>query len=96
MINFRKTTLAVCLLIPGLALADINPGDMLGHSGPDVRATLEGMGYTVTEIEVEDDEIEVEAMFDGRAFEIEVSPKTGMVLEAKLDDDHDDSDSDDD
>jgi hypothetical protein len=42
MINFRKTTLAVCLLIPGLALADINPGDMLGHSGPDVRATLEG------------------------------------------------------
>ena len=96
MINNSKTTLLAALLVPGAALAQVNVGDALGDTETAIRSALETQGYTVTEIEVEDGEIEVEASISGKAFEFEVSPETGLVLAASLDDDDDADDANDD
>ncbi|MEO9819531.1 MAG: PepSY domain-containing protein [Paracoccaceae bacterium] len=100
MFKHSKTLLLATLLAPGVALAQINIGDELGATETAIRAALEAQGYTTTEIEVEDDEIEVAASSAGRFFEIEVSPETGLVraVEEEIDDDgdEDEDDSDDD
>ena len=93
MLHHGKTTLIAALLIPSAALAQINVGDRLGTSEMAIQAALEAQGYVVTEIEIEDGEIEVEAMSEGQAYEFEVSPESGLVLEASLEDE-DDEDTD--
>ena len=96
MITDYKTALLAGLLIPGMALAGINQGDNLGTSEAAIRAALEAEGYVASEIEFEDGEIEVEAMLDGQAYEIEISPETGQVLAVMLEDEDDDDDDDED
>ncbi len=85
-----KALLLAGLLIPGAALAQVGAGDALGTSEADIRAAVEAQGYTVSEIEFEDGEIEVEAMLNGQAYEIEIAADTGLVLEVELEDDDDD------
>lgn len=101
MAKIDKAAVLAALLIPGAALAQVNIGDQLGSSETAIRAALEAQGYTITEIETEDGEIEVEATSGGQSFEFEVSPETGLVLAAydedgEDDDEDDDEDSDDD
>ncbi|WP_298919006.1 PepSY domain-containing protein [uncultured Roseobacter sp.] len=86
MIKNGKMVLLAGLLLPGMALANISVGDALGKSDAAVRAALEAKGYAISEIELDKDEIEVEAMLDGKTYEIEVSPETGLILEIELDD----------
>ncbi|SLN54911.1 hypothetical protein ROA7450_02824 [Roseovarius albus] len=93
MMKHGKTVLLASLLIPGVALAQINEGDALGTTEADITAALESQGYAITEIETEDGEIEVEAMLGGKAYEIEISAETGNVLEIELDDEDDSDDS---
>ena len=96
MVKNGKTALLASLLIPGVALAQINVGDKLGASETAIRAALEARGFTATEIEIEHGEIEVEATSGGQSFEFEVSPKTGLVLAAYEDDDEDGDEDDED
>ena len=93
MTKLGKTAFLAGIILPGMALAQISEGDMLGKTEADIRSALETQGYTVTEFEIEDGEIEVEAMADGQAYEFEVSPETGMVLEIELEDDDASEDS---
>ena len=95
MIKFNKTTLLAALLLPGFALAQVNPGDSLGTTEAAISASLAAQGYVITGYEAEDDEIEVDATLNGVTYEIEISPQDGMILEVELDDeDEDDDDSD--
>ena len=93
MFDHGKMILLSGLLIPGIAMAQINVGDSLGTTEQTIRAELEAQGYIISEIEVEDDEIEVEATLDGQAFEFEISTKTGSVIEVELEEDDDAEDS---
>ena len=92
MMKYGKQLLLAGIMIPGAAFAQISVGDALGASETDMRAALEAKGYAITEVELEEGEIEFEATLDGVAYEIEVSAETGMVLEIELDDDGDDAD----
>ena len=86
----RKTTLtaaALAALIPVGAYANFAVGDKLGTDLDEIRAQFEAQGYDVTEIEVEGDEIEVEYVVDGTAYELEIDAATGTVLEIELEDD---------
>lgn len=94
--NLSKTALLATLLIPSAALAQINVGDPLGSSETAIQAALEAQGYTITELETEDGEIEVEATSGGQSFEFEISPETGLVLAASQEDDEDGEEDDDD
>ncbi|MFS4582922.1 PepSY domain-containing protein [Phaeobacter sp. C3_T13_0] len=90
MIKLGKLALVATLAVPGVAFAEINIGDEIGVSETAIRATLEAQGYTISEVETEDGEIEVEADIAGQSFEIEVSSETGMVLAVNEDDDDED------
>lgn len=91
MIKFNKTTLLAALILPGFALAQVNPVDSLGTTEAAISASLTAQGYVITGFETEGDEIEVDATLDGIAYEIEISPQDGTVLEVELGDE-DDSD----
>ena len=67
-------------------------GDTVGTDVEEIRSKLEAEGYTVTEIEIEDGEIEVEYVVDGQEYEITMSGETGQVLEVELEDDDEDDD----
>lgn len=88
-----KLALLAGLLVPGVALAQINVGDTMGVTDAEILSTLEAEGYRVLEIEMEDGEIEVEAIRDGQMFEIEIAADTGLILEIELDDEDDSEDS---
>lgn len=92
MIKHGKLLLLSGLLIPGIAMAQINAGDTLSTTEDAIRAELESQGYVISEIEYEDDEIEVEATLNGQAYEIDINPETGAVLEVELEDDESDDD----
>ncbi len=79
----------------GAAYANIAAGETLGTSEDEIRAALEGKGYTVEEFEMEGDAIEVELAMDGKMFEAEIDPATGEVLEIEVED-GDEEDGDDD
>lgn len=70
---FDTRTFALATLIPGAALAQMTFGQPIGTSEDEIRANLQRQGYTVTYIEVELDEIEVEAIKDGVEYEIELA-----------------------
>ena len=64
-------------------------GAVLGTTEADVRSALEAKGFTVAEVEIEDDEIEAEVKLDGKSYEIEVDAKTGKITETELEEDDD-------
>ena len=84
-----KTLTLVTLLIgaPALAMANISVGDKVGTDEAEIRAVVEAQGYTVSEIEIEDGEIEVEVLLDGVETELVVDMTTGIVTEIELEDD---------
>ena len=81
---------AVATLAPVAAIAAFAVGDTLGTDVEEIRSKLEAQGYTVTEIEIKDGEIEVEYVADGQEYEVTMSGETGQVLEVELEDDDDD------
>ena len=83
---------AVATLAPVAAIAAFAVGDTVGTDVEEIRSKLEAEGYTVTEIEIEDGEIEVEYVVDGQEYEITMSGETGQVLEVELEDDDEDDD----
>lgn len=83
----KTLTLAATLIaVPALAFAQFNVGDTLPTAEADLRGALEGKGYQIEEIEMEDDEIEVEATLDGVEYELLLSAATGEVIEIELED----------
>ena len=73
-------------LIPVGAFASFTLGEQVGTSLDEIRSQLEGKGYTVMEIEVEDGEIEVEYQADGQIYEMEIAESTGQVIGIELED----------
>lgn len=61
-------------------------GSYVGKTEAEARSALEAKGFVVTEVEVEKDELEFEVKKDGQAYEIEVDPATGKILETEADD----------
>ena len=59
-------------------------GAVLGTTEADVRSALEAKGFTVAEVELEDDEIEAEVSLNGKTYEIEVDAKSGAITETEL------------
>lgn len=95
MTNHAKPILLATLLLPTIAFAQINEGDMAGTDEAQILAFLEADGYTIQDVEAEGDELEVAAMLDGQLFEIEVDLTTGLIAEVELEDDEDDDDDED-
>ncbi|MGI9394908.1 MAG: PepSY domain-containing protein [Boseongicola sp.] len=88
--NYRMISTGILVgLIPAAAFANFAVGDTIGTDLDEIRAKFEAQGYTVTEIEVEDDEIEVEYVLDGQEYEVTLNPDTGEVLEVELEDEDD-------
>lgn len=91
------TTLAAILAASGIAYAAGSQdqvtlegaavGSYLGKTEAEARTALEGKGFVITEVEVEQDELEFEVKKDGKAYEIEVDPGTGKITETELEDD---------
>ena len=79
--------IAGVVVVPAVAFAAVAEGDLVGTSEAEIRKQLTSMGYEVTEIEVEDDEIEADVVLNGQQFEIEINPETGKVTEIEADDD---------
>ena len=79
-----SSTLAASLLVlsgPALAASDLNVGDVLGTDEAAITSALEEKGFTVMEVETEDDVLEAEAELDGVEYEFEVSMSDGTILE---------------
>ena len=95
---FAGSALAMVAAFPASALTGVAEGDSLGMDEAAIIAALEGMSYTVEEVETEDGMIEVEVSTPEGLFEIEIDAQTGMVaeVEAEDEDDEDDNDEDDD
>ncbi len=70
-------------------LANAELGAVLGTTEAEVRSVLEGKGFTVAKVEVEDDEIEAEVEHDGKTYEIEVDARTGKITGTELEEDDD-------
>lgn len=81
-------------LIGASAQAAVVTGDIVGISEVEIRTNLEREGYTVQQIAIEGDEIEVDALYEGAATEIEISSVSGAVLEVEIDLEADDQDDD--
>lgn len=79
--------LAGALALPALAnpVADL-AGAELGTEPAAIVAALEARGWTVRGVDIDDDEIEVKFVADGRRYEVEVSRRTGRVTEVEIDD----------
>lgn len=90
--------LVAAFVVGGMAaaIAAVTLGDQLGTSEEDIRAALTAKGYTVTEFETEDGELEAEVTLDGQEMEIVIDTTSGLVLEMELEDDADSDDKDDD
>ena len=86
MVNTKLGFLALVTLVPTVALAQLNVGDAVGTGDAEIRAKLESAGYTVEEIERNNGEIEVEAMLNGKEYELELSAE-GNIREIELEDD---------
>lgn len=67
--------------------AAVETGDVIGTSETEIRAVLEGDGYDVQSITFDEEEIEIDALFDGKEVEIELSSDEGAILEIEFDDD---------
>ncbi len=61
----------------------------LGKTEAEARSALEAKGFVITEIELEDGELEFEVKKDAKVYEIEIDPSTGNISEVELEDDND-------
>lgn len=61
-------------------------GLTLGKTTAEITANLTERSYQVREIEREDGMLEVEAVKDGKEYEIYVDPVTGLVVKSELED----------
>lgn len=100
----KPTTLTApvaLFLLAAAAHGAVQTGDQLGTTEADIRAALEGAGYTVDEIEVEGNEIEADVQLNGTSYEVEISD-SGEVLSVFSEgsdgdqDEHDEDERDDD
>ncbi len=102
MIKHGTLALIATLLIPATAFAQVSVGSNLGTSETAIRAALQAQGYSVSEVDIETGEIEVDVEIDGQMYDVEISPETGLVLAVREetedsaggDDDTDDEDDD--
>lgn len=91
--NTKTLTLTAAIItLPALAFAQFNIGDTLPTAEADIRTMLEAKGYQIEEVEVEGDEIEVEATLDGVEYELTLAAATGEILEVELEDEDGDDD----
>lgn len=85
-------TLAAALLLAAATLpAAADPvrdraGAQRGTEPAAIVAALEARGWTVRGVDIDDDEIEVKVVADGRRDEVEVLRRTGRVTEVEIDD----------
>ena len=92
---FAGTALAIASTMPASALSGVAPGDNLGSDEAAIIAALEGLSYTVEEVETEDGMIEVYVTTPEGLFEIEIDAETGLVAEVEAEDEDDDNDDED-
>ena len=89
---FAGSALAIAATIPASALTGVAQGDTLGTELVDIVTALEGLDYSVEEIEKEDGMIEVYVTTPEGLFEIEIDGETGMVAEVEAEDEDEDDD----
>ena len=93
-----KTLLATTALVVSgsIAFAAVSEGEVVGTNAADIQAALEAKGYTVSNITIDGDEIEIDVSLNGEEGEIEVSAATGEIIEIEVgpDDDADNEDED--
>jgi hypothetical protein len=81
----RKLALIALIAFASPALAeDVTKDTNLGQTMDEVQASLIAMGYEVRKIEMEDGEIEVYFVRDGKMGEAYVSPETGEIIKLEL------------
>ena len=90
---FAGSALAIVATIPASALTGIAKGDTLGTELVDIVTALEGLNYTVEEIEKEDGMIEVYVTTPEGLFEIEIDAETGLVAEVETEDEDEDDEN---
>ena len=82
--TMRKIALITLMAFASPAFAaDLTADTMLGKSMDEVKTTLTDMGYEVRKAEMEDGNIEVYFVKDGKMGEVYVAPETGAIT--KLD-----------
>ena len=78
--KFTNTLAAIVLMaLPGAALADVALGDNAGTSADAVRSWLNGQGFVVNEVVMENGEIGADAMIGGKTYRIHISSSSGNV-----------------
>lgn len=83
--SLKATLCAMSLmLMPGLALAQVAVGDEVGTSPEAIREALTAAGYTVEEIDMEENGMEADARLDGQLFWIEIGTD-GLVRDIDQD-----------
>ncbi len=96
MTNLKPLALGTLILAaPTLAISQIAVGDTLGTSDTAIQAAVEAAGYSIEEIEREEDGIEVEVMINGVETTLLLTAETGQVSMIEVDDDDEDDDDDD-
>lgn len=71
-----STLAALALVMPALA-EDLTMSTVLGTTMDEVKASLTRLGFEVRKAEIEDGQIEVYFVGDGKMGEVYVSPETG-------------------
>lgn len=74
---------AASLPAPTLALS---PGDTLGTTAYEIRASLTGQGWEARKVEMDDGKIEAYAVMGTQMLEIYVDPTTGKIVKVSVDD----------
>jgi hypothetical protein len=83
----RKLALIAMIAFATPALAeDVTNDSILGTTMEEVKTSLSTMGYEVRKAEMEDGNIEVYFVRDGKMGEVYVNPQTGAVMKLKLKD----------
>ena len=76
---------AIVLLFPSAALADLTIGRTVGTTIGQVATTFESDGYTVTEMDLDGNQIEADIIANNRKLEIKVDRATGQILSVRDD-----------
>lgn len=92
-----KALIAAAIALPiATGAFALDQGTGVGTDKQRIESVLKAHGYTVREIEIEQEdgktEIEAYAEKDGKLFEIEIDAATGKVVDIEEDDDKDDTD----
>jgi hypothetical protein len=86
----RRLALAAAftaLALPAFANpASVLAGAQLGTEPAAIVAALEARGWMVRGVDIDDVEIDVKFLADGRRHEVEVSRRSGLVTEVGIDD----------